>query len=87
VLLDPVNLRYATGARNMQVIHSRNPARYLFVPQSGPVVLHEFAGCAHLADGDDRRDPPGDHRQLRRRGGRDRERRAGLGRTARRARA
>ena len=51
VLLDPVNIRYATGARNMQVFHSRNPARYLFVPQSGPVVLHEFAGCAHLSEG------------------------------------
>lgn len=51
VLLDPVNIRYATGARNMQVFHARNPARYLFVPQSGPVILHEFAGCAHLAEG------------------------------------
>jgi Xaa-Pro dipeptidase len=51
VLLDPVNIRYATGARNMQVFHARNPGRYLFVPQSGPVVLHEFTGCAHLAEG------------------------------------
>jgi Xaa-Pro aminopeptidase len=51
VLVDPVNIRYATGARNMQVFHSRNPARYLFVPQSGPVILHEFTGCAHLAEG------------------------------------
>jgi Xaa-Pro aminopeptidase len=51
VLLDPVNIRYATGARNMQVFHSRNPARYLFVPQSGPVILYEFTGCAHLAAG------------------------------------
>jgi hypothetical protein len=51
VLVDPVNIRYATGARNMQVFTARNPARYLFVPQSGPVVLHEFAGCAHLAEG------------------------------------
>ncbi len=51
VLLDPVNIRYATGARNMQVFHSRNPARYLFVAQSGPVILYEFAGCAHLAEG------------------------------------
>jgi Xaa-Pro aminopeptidase len=50
ILLDPVNIRYATGARNMQVFHARNPARYLFLPQSGPVVLHEFAGCAHLAE-------------------------------------
>jgi Xaa-Pro aminopeptidase len=51
MLLDPVNIRYATGARNMQVFTARNPARYLFVPQSGPVVLHEFAGCGHLAEG------------------------------------
>ena len=51
VLLDPVNIRYATGARNMQIFHSRNPARYLFVAQAGPVILHEFAGCAHLAEG------------------------------------
>jgi Xaa-Pro dipeptidase len=51
ILVDPVNIRYATGARNMQVFHQRNPARYLFVPQSGPVILHEFVGCAHLAEG------------------------------------
>jgi Xaa-Pro aminopeptidase len=51
VLLDPVNIRYATGARNMQVFNSRNPARYLFIAQSGPVILHEFTGCAHLAEG------------------------------------
>jgi Xaa-Pro aminopeptidase len=51
ILLDPVNIRYATGARNMQVFHSRNPARYLFVAQSGPVILHEFVGCSHLAEG------------------------------------
>ena len=51
ILLDPVNIRYATGARNMQVFHSRNPARYLFIAQSGPVIIHEFVGCAHLAEG------------------------------------
>jgi Xaa-Pro dipeptidase len=51
VLVDPVNVRYASGARNMQVFHARNPARYLFVPLSGPVILHEFTGCAHLAQG------------------------------------
>jgi hypothetical protein len=32
ILLDPVNIRFATGARNMQVFHLRNPARYLFLP-------------------------------------------------------
>jgi len=51
ILFDPVNIRYATGARNMQVFHARNPARYLLVTQDGPVILHEFAGCMHLADG------------------------------------
>lgn len=51
VLLDPVNIRYATGARNMQVFMLRNPARYLFVPLEGPVILFEFEGCHHLARG------------------------------------
>jgi Xaa-Pro dipeptidase len=51
VLVDPVNIRYATGARNMQVFHARNPARYLFVATEGPVVLFEFPGCHHLAAG------------------------------------
>jgi len=51
LLFDPVNVRYASGARNMQVFHLRNPSRYLFVPLEGPVILFEFAGCMHLADG------------------------------------
>src|SRR5918995_512497 len=51
VLLDPVNIRYATGARNMQVFHLRNPSRYLLVTVDGPVVLFEFPGAMHLAKG------------------------------------
>jgi Xaa-Pro dipeptidase len=51
LLFDPVNIRYATGARNMQVFHQRNPARYLFLPVEGPVILFEFTGCRHLAAG------------------------------------
>lgn len=51
LLFDPVNIRYATGARNMQVFSQRNPARYLLLPVEGPVILFEFTGCAHLADG------------------------------------
>jgi Xaa-Pro aminopeptidase len=51
LLVDPVNIRYATGARNMQVFHLRNPSRYLLLPTTGPVILFEFAGCMHLADG------------------------------------
>ena len=52
VLFDAVNIRYATGARNMQIFTSRNPAsRYAFIPREGAVVLFEFPGCAHLAAG------------------------------------
>ncbi len=50
-LFDPINVRYATGARNMQVFHMRNPSRYLFVPVAGPVILFEFTGCMHLTQG------------------------------------
>ena len=51
LLFDPVNIRYATGARNMQIFHARNPARYLIVAAEGPAILYEFTGCMHLADG------------------------------------
>lgn len=50
ILVDPVNIRYATGSRNMQVFMSRNPARYIFLPLEGPVILFEFEGCYHLAE-------------------------------------
>lgn len=49
ILFDPVNVRYATGSRNMQVFSARNPARYVFLPLDGPVILFEFTGCEHLA--------------------------------------
>ena len=45
VLVDPVNVRYATGTCNMQIFSARNPARYVFVALDGPAVLFEFAGC------------------------------------------
>ena len=52
LLFDAVNIRYASGARNMQIFTSRNPAaRYLYVPAQGENVLFEFPGCAHLAEG------------------------------------
>jgi len=51
LLFDPVNIRYATDSRNMQVFTARNPARYVMLPLDGPVILWEFTGCAHLADG------------------------------------
>ncbi len=71
VLYDPVNIRYATGSRNMAVWTLHNAARYLFVPAEGKTVLFDFHGCGHLSDGletigevrpgiaFDRIDPPG----------------------------
>ena len=51
VLSDAVNIRYATGARNMQVFTSRNaPSRYLLLTAEQS-ILYEFTGAAHLADG------------------------------------
>lgn len=51
ILSDPVNIRYATGTRNMQVFSSRNtPSRYLLMT-ADRAVLYEFTGCAHLANG------------------------------------
>jgi len=51
ILSDAVNIRYATGTRNMQVSTSRNaPSRYL-VMTATRAILFEFTGCEHLADG------------------------------------
>jgi Xaa-Pro aminopeptidase len=51
ILSDPINIRYATGARNMQVFSMRNaPARYLLLTQNDS-ILYEFTGCLHLAEG------------------------------------
>lgn len=53
ILSDAVNVRYATGTRNMQVFTSRNaPSRYLLLTADRS-ILHEFTGCEHLADGFD----------------------------------
>ncbi|WP_420382234.1 M24 family metallopeptidase [Novosphingobium sp.] len=51
VLFDPINIRYATGTRNMQVWSMHNICRYAFVAVDGPVVLFDYAGSAHLARG------------------------------------
>ena len=51
ILSDPVNIRYATGTRNMQVFSMRNaPSRYLVMTQNRS-ILFEFTGCEHLAEG------------------------------------
>ena len=53
VLNDAVNIRYATGTRNMQIFTARNaPSRYLLLTADRS-ILYEFTGCEHLADGFD----------------------------------
>jgi Xaa-Pro aminopeptidase len=48
VLFDPLNIRYATGSRNLALWTTHNPGRYAYIPQEGPVVLFEFSGAFHL---------------------------------------
>lgn len=51
VLIDPINIRYATDATNMQLFCMHNMVRYAFVATDGPVVLFDAPGCRHLAAG------------------------------------
>ena len=51
LLLDPMNIRYATGSRNMSVWTSHTPARYCFVPPEGRAILWDFHNCEHLSAG------------------------------------
>ena len=48
---DPVNTRYATGIRNMQVWAFHSLIRMGLIPASGRAVVFEYAGSEHLADG------------------------------------
>ena len=41
LLYNPINIRYATGTRNMQVYSLHASERYVFVPAEGPVVLFD----------------------------------------------
>ncbi len=51
LLLDPVNIRYATGSRNMQVWTMHNPCRYAFVAANGPLIMFDLGSSSHLASG------------------------------------
>jgi Xaa-Pro aminopeptidase len=51
VLSDPMNLRYATGTRNMAVWTMHAPGRYAFVATDGPVILFEFTSSRHVSEG------------------------------------
>lgn len=48
VLFDPVNIRYATGTRNMQAWTMHNYCRYCFIASGGPVVMFELSSAQHL---------------------------------------
>ena len=47
---DPINIGYATGARNMTVYAMMGAVRFLLVIADGPAILWEFAGSEHLAE-------------------------------------
>lgn len=49
ILLEPNNQRYATGSRNMFGYFLRNSSRFIYLPQSGPIVLFEYPGSAHIS--------------------------------------
>ncbi|MEO1194305.1 MAG: Xaa-Pro peptidase family protein [Pseudomonadota bacterium] len=51
LLYDPINIRYATGSRNMTVWTLHNAVRYCYIPTEGPVVLFDFHNCEHLSAG------------------------------------
>ncbi|NKB62149.1 MAG: M24 family metallopeptidase [Gammaproteobacteria bacterium] len=49
LIVDSVNILYATGASNMTIFSTRTPARYLLVVAEGPTVLFDYFGCEHLS--------------------------------------
>jgi Xaa-Pro dipeptidase len=49
LVADPINTRYATDSTNMQVWCLHNPVRYAFIATTGPVVVFDFHGSAHLS--------------------------------------
>lgn len=51
LLADPMNIRYATGARNMAVWTMHAPGRYAFVATEGPVVLFDYSSSLHVSGG------------------------------------
>ena len=51
LVIDPINLRYATGTRNMQVWTMHNIVRYALAFAHGPTVLFDLATGHHLSAG------------------------------------
>jgi Xaa-Pro aminopeptidase len=51
LLIDPINIRYATGSRNYSIFQSHTPGRYVFVATEGAVVLFDAVACHETARG------------------------------------
>ena len=51
LVLDPNDIFYATGARNMQLFGLRSASRFLLIVAEGPTILFEYFGGEHLAQG------------------------------------
>ena len=51
VLFDPINIRYTTDSSNMQVWTMHEPARYVFIPAQGPIILFDYASSPHIGIG------------------------------------
>ena len=49
VLFNPINIRYACDARNMQVYGLHNPCRYVCATADGHTTLFDFRNCEHLS--------------------------------------
>jgi Xaa-Pro dipeptidase len=49
LLADPINIRYATGVRNMQPWSMHSNLRLALVPAEGGAILFEYPGSEHLA--------------------------------------
>jgi len=51
LLYDPINVRYATDCRNMQIWTMHNSARYCLMPAEGKAVVFDYVNCEHLSEG------------------------------------
>ena len=49
ILMDPMNIRYATDSTNMQVWVMHNPSRYVWVGADGSMIVWEFFECDFLS--------------------------------------
>ena len=50
LLYDPINIRYATGTRNMSLFTMHSPERYVVVPAEGPAVIFDGYMATHPLD-------------------------------------